>query len=271
MTKLMPWIWAIFTFIAIGMVVLYGLQRTLMYAPSKVTPERKTFQAQDMREVQFTTHDGITLHSWYKSAQKTKPTVVIFHGNAGHIGTRVPLARSFIKEGFGVLLLEYRGYGGNSGNPTEQGLYHDARAAMHFLDQEHVSLQKIVLYGESLGTGVATYIATQYPNACALILQSPYTSMTDLGRYHYPWIPFKPWDKFDSIGHLHAIHMPLLALHGTNDTVVPYQQGLTLFKTANQPKQWIELPGQGHAGLWQPKFLNTVTTFINLHCNPDLQ
>jgi len=271
MTKLTSWLWAILAFIIIGIVMFYFLQRTLVYAPSKITPERQAFQAKDMRVIQLATHDGLTLHSWYKPAQKTKPTVVIFHGNAGHIGTRMPLARHLITEGFGVLLLEYRGYGGNPGSPTEQGLYHDTRAAMKFLKEEHVTLQNTVLYGESLGTGVATHVATQYPNTCALILQSPYTTMADLGRHHYAWIPIEPWDKFDSMSRIHTIHMPLLALHGTNDTIVPYAQGIALFEKANQPKQWIELPGQGHGDLWQPDFLSTVTAFINLHCKPGLQ
>lgn len=270
MTKFTSWAWAILAFMITGIMLFYFLQRTLIYAPSKITPERQAFHANDMRVIQLTTDDGLTLRSWYKHAQKSKPTVVIFHGNAGHIGARMPLARHFITEGFGVLLLEYRRYGGNPGSPTEQGLYSDTRAAMKFLKEEHVPLQNIILYGESLGTGVATYAATQYPNACALILQSPYTTMADLGRHHYAWIPIEPWDKFDSMSRIHTIHMPLLALHGTNDTVVPYAQGVTLFEKANQPKQWVKLSEQGHNNLWQPDFLSTVTTFINLHCKPGL-
>ncbi|MDF1683835.1 MAG: alpha/beta fold hydrolase [Legionellaceae bacterium] len=270
MMKLTSWLWTMLALIVIGMVMFYFLQRTLVYAPSKITPKRQAFQAEDMRVIQLATHDGLDLHSWYKPADQKKPTVIIFHGNAGHIGTRMPLARYLITQGLGVLLLEYRGYGGNPGKPTEQGLYDDTRAAMKFLRKEHVPLQNTVLYGESLGTGVATHVATEYPNACALILQSPYTTMSDLGRYHYPWIPIEPWDKFDSIGRIHTIHMPLLALHGTNDIVVPYTQGVALFEAANAPKQWVELPGQGHSDLWQPDFLNAITGFINLHCKPGL-
>lgn len=266
MNKLTSWIWATVLFMLLAMITLYFLQRTLIYAPSSVMPDRHAFQAQDMQTIQLVTHDDLTLRSWYKPAQQKKATIVIFHGNAGHIGTRMPLARHFMREGFGVLLLEYRGYGGNPGKPTEQGLYHDTRAAMKFLKTERIPLQKTILYGESLGTGVATHVATEYPNACAIILQSPYTTMAALGRYHYPWIPLKPWDKFDSIGRIHRIHMPLLALHGTRDTVVPYIQGVQLFKAANQPKQWVALPEQGHGDLWQPEFLNTVTSFIHQHC-----
>lgn len=246
--------------------MFYCLQRTLIYAPSKITPQKQAFQAEDMHVIQLTTHDGLTLHSWYKPAKHNKPTILVFHGNAGHIGTRMPLARHLIKQGFGILLLEYRGYGGNPGKPTEQGLYLDALAAMEFLNQKHVPAQKIVLYGESLGTGVATYVATKYPRACALILQSPYTTMADLGRYHYPWIPIEPWDKFDSIGRIHAVHMPVLALHGTNDAVVPYAQGIALFSAANQPKQWVSLPDRSHNNLWTPDFLSTINQFINSHC-----
>ncbi|MDF1827886.1 MAG: alpha/beta hydrolase [Legionellaceae bacterium] len=271
MTKFSAWVFTIFAFALTGFLLLYIFQRTLIYAPAKIIPQRQAYQAENMRVIQLSTRDGLILHSWYKPAKKNKPTVIIFHGNAGHIGTRIPLARYLISKGLGVLLLEYRGYGGNPGKPTEQGLYHDAHAAMKFLKQEGIALKDTVLYGESLGTGVATYIATEHPHACALILQSPYTSMTDLGHEHYPWIPIEPWDKFDSIGRIHKVHMPLLALHGTNDTVVPYAQGRTLFEAANQPKQWVELPTEGHSNLWKPRFLNTVTAFITLNCKPGLE
>lgn len=258
--------WAILAFIILSITLFYLLQRTLIYIPAKNIPSREAFHAEDMTQVTLHTHDNFNLNAWYKAAGAGKPSVIMFHGNAGHIGTRAPLARAFIKQGFGVLLLDYRGYGGNPGRPTEQGLYQDARAGMQFLKQHKVSLSTTVLYGESLGTGVATQIATEYPKACALVLQSPYTTLKALGQYHYPWIPIAPWDKFDSLGRINRIHMPLLALHGTQDVVVPYSQGQTLFAAANEPKQWVKLLNQGHGNLWSPAFINTVSGFITEHC-----
>ena len=253
--------------ISIALLSLYCLQRKLVYNPSHVKPTREAFHAQDMQRIQLQTVDKLQLNAWYKPAQNGGPTVIIFHGNAGHIGTRMPLARKLIQKKLGVLLFDYRGYGGNSGHPSEQGLYDDARAGMHFLKSQHVKPEKIVLYGESIGTGVAVKMAMEYPKACALILQSPYTRLSDLGKYHYPWIPIAPWDKFDSLGRISSIHIPLLAFHGTDDKVVPYTQGLSLFKAANPPKQWERIPGKGHGGLWDKQFINTVDQFITSHCD----
>ena len=176
------------------------------------------------------------------------------------------LAHKFLAAGFGVLLLEYRGYGGNPGKPTELGLYEDARAAMHFLQQQGIPDNNIVLYGESLGTGVATKLATEFP-ICALVLQSPYTSLSALARCHYG-LPIPLRDKFDSLSRIQKIHVPILMLHGKLDVVVPYSQGLTLFNFANQPKKWIEFPTKGHHDLWDTHFADEVSHFINSSCNP---
>lgn len=266
MTKPTDWLWALLAFILLGALFFYFFQRILIYVPSKITPNRKTFHAEDMQRVRFSTLDNISLNAWYKSAANRKPTVIIFHGNAGHIGFRAPLAHQLIQHGFGVLLLEYRGYGGNPGKPTEQGLYQDARAGIAFLKQQGISTQNIVLYGESLGTGVTTQMATEHPKTCALILQSPYTNLAAIGQYHYPWIPIAPWDKFDSLGRIKSIHTPLLILHGTQDTIIPFAEGRSLFKAANQPKQWVTLENQGHGGLWTPDFIKKVSGFIEHHC-----
>lgn len=266
MNRIPAWLWAALAFIILAMLGFYLFQRTLIYAPSKTVPTREAYQAKDMQNIELTTEDELVLNAWYKPAPEGKPTIILFHGNAGHIGTRMPLARQLIQQGFGILIFDYRGYGGNSGRPSEQGLYDDARAGMQFLTQQGIPSQEIVLYGESLGTGVATKMAIEHPKSCALILQSPYTKLADLGRYHYPFIPIEPWDKFDSIGRIQNIHIPLLALHGTRDKVVPYRQGKALYKKANAPKQWAKLNQQGHGGLWSPAFIQTVHQFINEHC-----
>jgi uncharacterized protein len=268
MTKPSSWVWAIVIFVLLAVLFFYFMQRKLVYSPSKTTPSRKAFQAEDMQRVKLITTDNIALNAWYKAApHQKKPTFIVFHGNAGHIGTRMPLARQLIQQEFGVLLLDYRGYGGNPGHPTETGLYQDARAGMFFLKTQHIPTSHIVLYGESIGTGIAVKMATEHPKTCALILQSPYTSLAALGKYHYPWIPIAPWDKFDSENRIGNIHTPLLVLHGTQDTIVPYQQGRSLFKAANQPKQWVTLQNQGHRNLWTPMFIHTVSQFTMKHCD----
>lgn len=246
---------------------LYVFQRYLIYVPAKVVPTREAYQALDMQEVQIATPDGLHLLAWYKPASENQPTVLVLHGNAGHIGNRMPLARQLIESGFGVLLLEYRGYAGNPGSPSESGLYSDADAAMTFLNKQGVKDKRIVVYGESLGTGVATKVATQY-SVCAVVLQSPFTSLASVARYHYPWILLSPWDKFDSLSRIRQINAPLLVLHGKDDTLVPFEEGLTLFNQALEPKKMIALPGKDHNALWDDEFFEQVTAFIHGHCKP---
>ncbi|KTC76992.1 alpha/beta hydrolase [Legionella brunensis] len=249
----------------IAFLLIYFFQRNLLYFPAKEVPSRKIFQAEDLQVVKFTTTDGIHLNSWYKPALANRPTILYLHGNAGHIGYRMPLVRQFLAKGFGVLLLEYRGYGGNQGKPTEQGLYQDAEAALNFLQQQDVAIEQIVLYGESLGTGVAIYMAIEHP-VCAVILQSPYTSMTQVAYYHYPWIFIPPWDKFDSLSRISQLKSPLLILHGESDAIVPYQQARELFANANEPKQLVSIPGKGHNDLWDSTFAEKVIDFIGTYC-----
>lgn len=251
-------------FLMLALLVTYSLQRYFIYFPSGELPSRKDFHAQDMEVIKLSVADGLTLNAWYKPSVGHKPVILYLHGNAGHIGHRMHLVRQFLSAGYGVLLLEYRGYGGNPGKPTEAGFYEDGRAAMRFLQHEKQSKQ-IVLYGESLGTGVATQLATEF-SVCAVVLQSPYTSLSALARYHYRWLPVPVIDKYDSLSRIQQIHAPLLMLHGKLDVVVPYSQGLSLFNLANQPKQWQEFPTKGHHDLWDEHFAPTVIHFINSYC-----
>lgn len=253
--------------ILLVMVFLYIFQRSLIYFPSSQTPTLKSYDASDMDVVVLKIDNRLQLRSWYKAAKPQYPTLLFLHGNAGHIGLRMPLVRQFLNAGFGVLLLEYRGYGGNKGSPTEQGLYADARAGMHFL-LENIGLsgKNIVLFGESLGTGVATKIANEFP-VCSVVLQSPFTSLRDIARYHYPWLMLPPWDKFDSLGRIDSINAPLLILHGTEDSVVPHRYGVRLFEKAVQPKKMLHFDKAEHNNISSAEgFVPAVIEFIETYC-----
>jgi fermentation-respiration switch protein FrsA (DUF1100 family) len=244
----------------------YARQRSLIYFPNRQTPTLEQYHAQDMRIVSLTTEDQLLLNAWYKPAENGHATILYLHGNAGNIGARMPLARQFMHVGLGVLLLEYRGYGGNPGSPSEQGLYKDGRAGMRFLQEQGVNSKKIALFGESLGTGVATEIGMEIP-VCAMVLQSPYTSMADLASYHYPWIMVKPWDKYDSLQKIERINAPLLILHGKLDQVVPYSQGLRLFHQAKAPKEIVSFDHTDHHNLWsQENYSEVIVRFIDKYC-----
>lgn len=247
--------------------LLYIFQRRLIYFPAQQIVKLQDYQATDMSVVVLHTKDNLELTSWYKPAIDNQPTLLFLHGNAGHIGYRMPLVRQFIKAGFGVFLLEYRGYGENKGTPSELGLYEDGRAAIQFLYQKGIKSEQIALYGESLGTAVATKLAVEYP-VCAVVLQAPFTSLASLSKYHYSWIMIKPWDRFDSLERIKQIHAPLLVLHGKRDQVVPFDEGLRLFDQANEPKTMRAFDDRNHNDLWGARgFSEDVIRFVQGSCN----
>ena len=171
--------------------------------------------------------------------------------------------RPWLDAGYGVLMVGYRGFG-NSGSPSEQGLYDDGRAALQALRDRGVRDAGMVLYGESLGTGVATRMAVETPDAAALILESPFTSVPAVGADRYPLVPVN-WlihDRFDSLARIADIHLPLLLLHGEDDTVVPVKFGRQLFAAANEPKQAVFVPHAGHNDVYNLKTQQVILSFL---------
>lgn len=229
---------------------LYLFQRQLMYLPATERAEPAASGLAEMRAIRLTTDDGLALTGWYRAAAASRPTVVFFQGNAGHIGHRGYKVRPFLDAGFGLLLVGYRGYGGNPGAPSEHGLYADGRAALAFLKDAGVPAKRWVFYGESLGSGVAVHLAhaqaTSEPVG-AVVLEAPFTSMPAVAQHHYPFVPAL-WlvkDRYDSLDKIAAIKAPLLVVHGERDDVIPVTFGRTLFAAAREPKesQWIARGG----------------------------
>lgn len=235
-------------------VLCYFFQRQFIYFPDKSAPYPEQHGAEDMRVVSIKTSDHLLLRSWYKPARlKNGPTILFLHGNAGNISHRVSMIRRFLDQGYGVFLLEYRGYADNPGVPSEQGLYKDARAAFELMQQAGV--RRLILYGESLGCAVAVQLATE-KQVTAVILQTPFTSLKDEAKEHYPWLSFIPlMDKYASLDKIQQIHAPLLIIHGTEDSIVPYEQGQLLFEHALKPKSMITLAHRQHHDLWSDSTL----------------
>jgi len=234
---------------------LFFFQRNLMYLTDNTPPPPPQLYGIDtLQRISLTTQDGLKLRSFYIPAQdENAGTIVLFHGNAGNIGHRVSKAGIYHLLGLGVLLVEYRGYGGNDGTPTEAGLYTDGRAAMDFLiTHEKLAPEKIVIYGESLGSGVAVQMATEY-DAAALVLETPFSSTAAVASAIYPFIPARLLlkDLYDNIAKIKQIKkMPVLIVHGTADSVVPFSEGQKLFETANEPKKFIAIEGGNHNDLY---------------------
>jgi fermentation-respiration switch protein FrsA (DUF1100 family) len=242
---------------------LYLFQRQLLYFPDNARPELAGLAALGVREVSLTTADGLSLLSWYLPPRDHRPVVVYFHGNGGHIGYRSDRLRRFARDGYGVLMLEYRGYGGNPGSPSEAGFYADGAAALDFLDQQGIVPNQLVLYGESLGTAVAVQMAGQREIA-GLILEAPFTSVAEVAQYHYPFVPASLLvrDRFDSLSSVSMVKVPILVLHGGRDTVIPIRLGRALLDAALGPKEGWFAPDGGHGDLARFGGLDAVAEFL---------
>jgi fermentation-respiration switch protein FrsA (DUF1100 family) len=239
--------------LAAYLVVLAGLfvfQRSLLYLPDPSRPAIGALAALGAREAVVPTADGLDLLAWYRPPPQGRPVIAYFHGNGGNIGYRTERFVRFAREGYGVLFLEYRGYGGNPGTPSQAGLYADAEAALRFLERERIGADQVVLYGESLGTAVAVHLAAER-RVAAVVLESPFARLTEAAQYHYPFVPVALLllDRFDPLSEIGRIEVPILFLHGGRDRVVPPRFGRALFDAAREPKeQWFE-PDAGHGDL----------------------
>lgn len=202
-------------------------------------------------DVTIHTEDGERLHAWWAPARAPSlGHVLLCHGNAGNVGDRVPHVELLSAAGFDVLAFDYRGYGRSTGRPSERGLERDARAAREaLLGRPGVDPTRVVYLGESLGGAVALALALELPPA-GLILQSGFTSVRDMARLHYPFIPraFVP-DAYPSLRRIAGLRAPLLVLHGARDTIVPVMHGEELLEAARGPKRMHVLPGAGHNDL----------------------
>lgn len=226
----------------------YAIQRKLIYFPDRNRPNPAEFGAGHFQEVVLRTEDELELLSWYvPPAGDGAPVLVYLHGNSGHIGPRAPKLRPYLEAGFGAMLVGYRGYGGNPGDPSEDGLYRDGDAAVAWLRDQGFELDAMIFYGESLGTGVAAELATRH-EVRALVLEAPFTSLPDAGQHAYPFLPVRQltWDQFDTLGKIGQINMPVMVLHGEEDRVVPAHMGRAVYEAAPQPKHSHFIPDFGH-------------------------
>lgn len=255
--------------IAIAMLA-WLFQRRLIYFPmSQTVPSVRSFLAA-AEDVSFPTGDGIRLGGWFFEAQDGagRATVLVFNGNAGDRSFRTPLALALAGEGYSVLLFDYRGFGGSGGRPSEAGLMADARAARAYLaGRADVDADRIVYFGESLGSAVAVGLATEQPPA-GLILRSPFTSLPEVGQHHFRILPVRLLmkDRFASIDRIGGVSCPLLVVAGDADRTVPIRYSRKLFDAAGEPKRLAVIRGADHndaALLDGKRMLDEVLRFLD--------
>ena len=263
--RFMQWVGLIGLCYGALVLALFVFQRGLLYPAAKDRPQLSEWAAPGFGEVTTQPEAGIDLLHWYRPPQNDcGPVVVVFHGNAGHIGHRVEKYAALYRAGFGLFLSGYRGYGSNPGKPSEAGLTADGRSVVAWLEASGVTPERTVLYGESLGTGVAVALAGEKPFA-ALVLEAPPSSVADVAQAHYWYVPAKwlIWDKWNSLARIKAVRAPLLLLHGARDRVVPQRFGRKLFAAANEPKEALFPENGGHVDLLDlPQVERRVVEFI---------
>jgi len=223
-----------------------GMARRFIYYPDARVPH-PALLPDDAEAVTLHTSDGLDLGAWFLRAADPAAAALVSNGNAGNRADRVPLGLGLHRHGVSTLLYDYRGYGGNPGDPTEDGLITDAVAARdHLLTRPDVAPDRVFYFGESLGAAVMLGLAEQHPPA-ALVLRSPFTSLLDVARAHLPFVPAGLLeDRWASIERIAAVEVPLLILAGTADGVVPYEQSARLFEAAPGPKRMITFDGADH-------------------------
>jgi fermentation-respiration switch protein FrsA (DUF1100 family) len=232
---------------ALTIVGLTAFQRRLQYFPDRRLTELAQTGMRGGKELRLATADGETLVAWHFPPKEGRPLILYFHGNGGALVDRVPRFRMFVARGYGILAVSYRGYGGSTGSPTQNGLMQDGEAAYREALARGYDDRRVVLMGASLGTGVAIALAARH-EAAALVLEAPYLSALDVARAHYPIFPVR-WlmlDQFRSDLAIRQVRLPVLMVHGEEDDVIPIDSAKRLFELANEPKTFVSVPGGDH-------------------------
>jgi fermentation-respiration switch protein FrsA (DUF1100 family) len=260
---------AIFLAAGMALALLWVGQRRMIYIPYAGVAPAASLGLPRAQDAAFTTDDGVMLHGWFMPADSTPArfTVIVFNGNAGHRGMRAPVAAALARHGVATLLFDYRGYGDNAGTPTEDGLARDARAAREYLvTRADIDTNRIVYFGESLGAAVALRLATEQP-PFALVLRSPFTSLLDIGRHHYPYLPVR-WllrERYPSLERAARVSSPTLVIAGDRDSIIPVEQSRRLYDAIAGEKRLVVIPDANHndeAMFVGPQLIQAVLDFV---------
>lgn len=259
--------------IVIAYAVIVGamvvLQRKLMFFPDRNIAAPADYGLQGFEDIRYASADGTRLQAWYRAPDQGRKLIIYFHGNASNLGNRAGMFAAFAQAGYGVLGLSYRGYGRSEGSPAEAGMMDDARSTLKQAADLGYTKNDLVLYGESLGTGIAVRMADEF-GAGVLALQSPYTSVAGRAAEIYWWIPVR-WlikDKFESLGYIAQLEIPTLIFHGELDRTIPMRHGKTILDAAKGPKQGVFYPNVGHTEFDPADVTRALNDFIAKHATP---
>jgi len=245
------------------LIFLYFYQRNLLYHPNENNYSGDQISV-DIKKVKILTSDKIELIGWYHEKNiKNLKTLLFFHGNAGSLENRIHKLNHFKEMDINFLIIAWRGFSGNKGKPSEKGLYEDGQSAINWLKNNGLDEKNLILYGESLGTGVATHLA-QNKNFAGIILETPFTSMIDAAKTFYPYIPVKLLlkDKFENQKKIKNINLPILIMHGEVDQIVPFSMGKKIYEIANEPKYSHFTKYDNHMMEYDEKLILALKSFL---------
>ncbi|RTR04962.1 alpha/beta hydrolase [Halomonas nitroreducens] len=269
--------------VAAGLLAAYSLvlllawafQARLLYLPhvGREVMGTPTDIGLDWEAVRLRTSDDLTLAAWWIPAEPARATLLFFHGNAGNISHRLASIRQFHRLGLSVLIVDYRGYGESEGRPSEEGTARDARAAWQWLVEERgLAAEEIVLFGRSLGAGVAAELAASLPpgeGPGALILESAFRSVPKLGQRLYPFLPVRWLSRFeyDVERYVTQRSAPLLVIHSREDEIIPFGEGKAVYEAAREPKELLVIHGGHNTGFLdsEPEYSAGIAAFLDEH------
>jgi hypothetical protein len=257
---------ALVFFYVLLLIIVFFFQGNLLYHPTtdNYLQNQAEREPAEIEKVKITTKDKINLIGWFynRNLEEFK-TILFFHGNAGSLENRTYKLNHFKNLNLNFLIIAWRGFNGNKGKPNEMGLYEDAKSAIKWLKAKGIKEKNIILYGESLGTGVAVEVA-QNKNYAGVILESPFTSMVNMGKKYYPFFPVSLLlkDKFESYKKINNIFVPVLIMHGKVDKIVPYDMGKKMYELANEPKFFYSQEYGDHMIEYDEKLLSALKKFI---------
>jgi fermentation-respiration switch protein FrsA (DUF1100 family) len=260
----LKWLLALVAAYALAVAGLAVFQRRLLFFPDRRLTHPSEASMSGAEELRVKTDDGEMLVAWHIPPSRGHPLILYFHGNGGALVDRVPRFKMFVASGYGLIAVSYRGYGGSTGSPTETGLMRDGEAAYGKARALGYSGGRIVLVGESLGTGIAVPLAATH-EAAALVLDSAFLSALDVAAAHYGMLPVR-WlmrDRFRSDLAIGNVHIPVFFAHGDQDDIVPIRSAKELFALANEPKTFVGVPGGGHLVLGLPQVFSQARAWID--------
>jgi fermentation-respiration switch protein FrsA (DUF1100 family) len=265
---------AVLFLLLLVVMLLRWFEHSQVYHPGRTMDATGAELKRPFENVFFKSTDGVELNGWFYPADPNSPrakfAVLVCHGNAGNISDRLELYRPWLDAGAALFAFDYRGFGLSQGRPGEEGTYRDAQAAYQWLRQKGFAGSNIVVYGESLGGGVASELCLREPTA-ALVLQSTFTSIPDIGAELYPWLPVR-WIstiKYDTHSKLSRLKIPVLVMHSRDDNLIPFDHSQRNLAAANEPKFFCEISGEHNGLAWStPQFREAIEKFLNVVQDP---